>query len=162
MMDNGDVSGAEDVLKLAIDLSPSDAKPWSALALLLIQQRKLDAALAAVDHAIGLDQKNPHMVARRAYILSEMGDAASAERALQDVIAMAPTIGGLYSTLGIVLLRQDRISEARTAFHQALQLEPSNSSARYHIERLDDRLPPDSRAVAGRRAPNPTNAQMSS
>lgn len=140
LMQDGDAVGAENVLKETIRHAPDRTQPWSSLALVFIRQRKLEDALHAADQAITLDASNPHLVARRAHILSEMGDFEDAERELRDVIARVPNAGGLYATLGTVLLRQGRRGDAEAVFRQALEVEPSNTTARYHLERLADGL----------------------
>ena len=64
---------------------------------------------------------------------SRWDDAITANRA---IIAVFPTEPEAYNRLGKALSETGKIKEAREAYHQALELEPTNSIARKNLERL--------------------------
>lgn len=140
MIDHHDWANAEALLRKVTEMAPAHPHGWFMLTHPLLHQSRFDDALDAIDTALRLDPVNPHLKARRAYILSVKGDQVAAEAVLLETIRQDSQISGLYVLLGNVLLRQSRKSDALRAFSRALELNPNDPSAAYHVRTLSAAL----------------------
>jgi cytochrome c-type biogenesis protein CcmH len=96
--------------------------------------------------ARGKDGANPELYRNLAIARMAGGDAVGAAEALRKAVRLAPQRADLWTALGeaFVTSEEGQVgADARTAFAQALQRDPKNLSARYHLakgEIADGRL----------------------
>lgn len=96
--------------------------------------------------ARGKDGANPELYRNLAIARMASGDAVGAAEALRKAVRLAPQRADLWTALGeaFVTSEEGQVgADARTAFAQALERDPKNLSARYHLakgEIADGRL----------------------
>lgn len=104
------------------------------------------AAEAACDDLLLRWPAHPHLLATRAHLRAQRGDAAAAACDLRELVRLAPTrSAGDWFNLGFVLEQMDKPEEAEPAFRQALALDDKLDRAWYglglaliRLQRLDE------------------------
>jgi len=93
-MELDDPGRAVPLLKESEKAAPADYNPPYRLALLYLELKKPEEALAANDRALALayGPRKIRVLTQRASILEAKGDAAGARKAIQDAIAHAGTL----------------------------------------------------------------------
>jgi len=113
----------------ALRLAPDQPRSHNYRAVCLEAMERYDEALDAARRAVSLD---PH----DASYLLQLGalelrtDPAAAEARFRDGLRIDPGSAELLVHLGIALLKQKRIDDARTAFRSALLIDPSSKPAK--------------------------------
>jgi tetratricopeptide (TPR) repeat protein len=93
-MDLGDPARAVPLLKESEKAAPADYNPPYRLAVLYLELKQNDEALAASDRALALayGPRKIRVLAQRATVLEAKGDPAGARKALGEAIAYAGTL----------------------------------------------------------------------
>ena len=134
---NGDNALAEDSLRQAVEIAPSDIPAKIELAKLLVQTHRTEPAITILEDAV--KQAPQDASARealvRAYI--EARDLEAARRAADDLELTAPTSAIGPYLAGIVAHGQKRLDDAQKEFEKALKLQPSAMDVLAAMTRLD-------------------------
>jgi DNA-binding winged helix-turn-helix (wHTH) protein/tetratricopeptide (TPR) repeat protein len=88
----------------ALSLDPSNANAWMRLALARVMLGRLDDALADMTRARGLEPMTLSLTTNLGLLLYLMRDYAAAERELEYVLELDPSLGAARTILGRVLL----------------------------------------------------------
>jgi tetratricopeptide (TPR) repeat protein len=94
----------------------------------LSNARRFSSALPVYQEALKLDPKSAAALERLALCLSQMGDAAGAESALNRALELSPG-ATRWVLLGEVRVQQAKLREARDAFEAAMKLDPQMPDA---------------------------------
>lgn len=113
---------------LAIALGNPTALAFSVSAEVLARQGQHQEALAQIERALALVPNDPEANVSKARILSAVGRAEDAERAVRLAMQVDPLYGpDTLSVLGRALLHQERYAEAAEVFEQVVQRQPDRS-----------------------------------
>ncbi len=134
------------LIKQSLALAPSEAGSWNNYGNVLLECSRAEEAMAAYRTSIQLAGTDP----RAAQALNNLctvqrlrHEWAPAEDSAHRAIAVEPTYGDAWYNLSLVLIGQNRISEALMANSKAIALWPSHLQARDQVIRalvmLDER-----------------------
>lgn len=130
-------------MDLAKENGVSDAELMWHQASLLVFDGKLDAARDLLNRAIPTNTQNPDIWSLLADILLEKGEYYELENrvspALRNATSKNPS-ASFYKLRGYLLLRNNDLMSARTAFLDALELNPSLTTIREELLKIDDLL----------------------
>jgi tetratricopeptide (TPR) repeat protein len=135
---SGDFAGAVQAYQTAISLDSGHADIRGSLALATARLGRLDESLAIMEEALALAPRNPHLLAKKSYLLVQAGNLAEARNAAEMALAAGPDLAGVHATLGDVLERQGDTVAALAAYRKAAELEPLNAHFRALVERLSN------------------------
>ncbi len=113
------------------------ANDFANLGLLLMQINQPDRAVAAFSAAATMDPSSPTHLYNEANALSAVGQFDKAEPAFRRCIALAPTLAGAHTGLGIVLAETRRLAAAVDEFRTAVRLQPDDPAARDNLRRAE-------------------------
>ncbi len=128
----------------AVALDDGNAEAHQNLGVALAEQSRWEEASAQYRKALALPTLRSPDVAQHnlGWALYNLGRYQEAEGALQLAIRLNPKLAAAYYMLGLVLLRQDRrAAQARAAFQQAQQLDPTSPAglaATQYLKALGD------------------------
>jgi tetratricopeptide (TPR) repeat protein len=105
---------------------PEDSAAHDNLGVALMQQGKLEHAIAEFRNAIRLRPDNALAHANLGAALSERGEPDAALRELRTAIKLAPTNATAHFNLGVVLARQGKLDEAIARFRHASRVNPDD------------------------------------
>ena len=77
---------------------------------------------------------------RRATLLYLMGEYSLSMRDIRTTLALEPRHFGAISGMGQILMKQNRLREARKAFEQALEINPHLMGARINVIQINKML----------------------
>lgn len=100
---------------------------------LLLAVGARDAALALFEKRIQRNPDDTHALASRAHLRAQAGEHAAAERDLQTLCRLAPTVAGHWFNLGFVQDAQGRLADAAVAFQRATELDAKLDRAWYGL-----------------------------
>lgn len=100
----------------------------------LLQQGKMDEAIAEFQKAVDLDPKYAAAHLNLAYAYDRQGQLDMALAQYQKVIDLQPENLFAHNNLGVLYDKQGRYEEAIAAFEQVLQIDPSNATALQNLE----------------------------
>ncbi len=116
---DNDLTGAEKLLRKAIDLDPLDIEPYSLVGRIYAEQHKLDAVRAEFEE---ITRREPRNIAARmmiAMILHAQGDLAGAKTRYDEIVKMEPravlaanNLAQIYADEGENLILAQEIAEA--------------------------------------------------
>lgn len=114
-------------------LSPDDAGARATLALIFMEQYRLDEALSEANAALALAPENVDAIILVARILAQLGRTQEASTALLRARERAPDRPDVHLNLGNVLKIEGRFDEARAALSDALKADPANATAFFEL-----------------------------
>jgi tetratricopeptide (TPR) repeat protein len=120
----GRLADAEALYRQVLAEGP-DYRTRYLLAVLLFQQQRADAAMAAVDLALGLNPGAVEAVMLKGVLLQAAGQGQDALAYFSDVAARQPGQVEAWYNQGVVLAGLGRREEAIAAYDRALALQPS-------------------------------------
>jgi Flp pilus assembly protein TadD/Pyruvate/2-oxoacid:ferredoxin oxidoreductase delta subunit len=132
----GDLEGAIEAVRRAIELGEPSAANHFRLAVLLTQVNRWDEAVDAYEECI---VRWPHSAEARhnlGGLLGRMGRYDEAIGYLLAALDIAPDDADTYDELGLALAAAGRVDEAIRAFQSAIELAPDHSAARFHLNTL--------------------------
>jgi tetratricopeptide (TPR) repeat protein len=130
---------AEADFEKAHELDPLQSLSSAAQGLLAAQENDLDRALATVQTKLAQRPKDPILLYLRADFLSQKGvepgtpDFELAMRSAQQAVALQPTLSGVRTVLAKLYLRQGNYSKAVEQSSKALERDPKDQTALYHL-----------------------------
>ena len=123
----------EKALELAIQsVALDDLSVPARLALSYAQQAAfdIDAALASIKQAVILDPQNALIWARLAELQMSVGELEQALESAQEAVNLNPTIAKTQTVLGFAYLLQINTRDAKSIFHEAIQLDQADPMPR--------------------------------
>jgi uncharacterized protein (TIGR02466 family) len=128
IVERGAIAEAEQLLRQALKLAPNQSTTWVNLGRLLQQGGRWGEAVTHYEHAANLFPNHPQIVATLGQLYQRANRFADAEVQYRRAIEHQP-IAAFHVQLGMVLLRQERVDEAVTAFEKAIELNPNLAAA---------------------------------
>jgi cytochrome c-type biogenesis protein CcmH/NrfG len=101
-----------------------------------VAARQLDAAIATLREAEGVEPGNPVVAANLGMTLSDDGHPADAIAPLQRSLSIAPDMHQARFALAIAFARAGRRGEAASAAEELLRRLPADAPQRDEVERL--------------------------
>ncbi|HKI65161.1 MAG TPA: tetratricopeptide repeat protein [Burkholderiales bacterium] len=129
LLDQGRVSEAEQALRGALAIDPSQAAARQALISLLVDQRRLDEAQRLLKQALALDPTRVRFATVLARILVERDDYDGALEVLRGCKGDVSRDADFNALLGAVLQHTSRPGEAADAYRAALRVAPQAGTA---------------------------------
>ncbi len=123
----------------AYELDPTQALSIAAQGLAAVQQNDLDHALGGVQEKLARKPDDPILLYLRADILLEQGaepgsiEFQTAMRSAKQAVALRPTLGPARSVLAKLYLKSGQYLEATIQCRKAMELDPKDQSAVYHL-----------------------------
>jgi Flp pilus assembly protein TadD len=111
LRNTGDLRGAEDALRRAIELEPGLPGAANILAGVLMQAGRQQEAIDLL-RPLAADSEDAHLHHRLGLLYCEAGDLAAAETALRRSVGLDGRLHGALTTLAGMLERSDRLEEA--------------------------------------------------
>jgi Flp pilus assembly protein TadD len=87
-----------------------------------------------------MDPSSPVHLFNQANALSALGQLDQAEVAFRRCMALAPTLAGAHTGLGIVLAETNRLAAAVDEFRTAVRLQPGDPAALDNLKRAESML----------------------
>jgi len=113
---------AESIWRLVIENRPQDPGVYNNLGLALMNQGKLDQAIAFFTQAIQLDRTLVAAYNNLGMALAEQNKLNDAGAIYMEAIKLNPNVAPPYTNVGDVLRELDRLEEATSAYTAALSL----------------------------------------
>lgn len=115
-------------LESAVELDPADGKGYHSLGDAHAALQQWEQAAAAYRQATALRPGHAGGWAGLGNTLEELNKGDEAETVWRKSLSLQPD-AGVYNNLGSYLRRSDRMQESRTAYEQAIALEPTNAES---------------------------------
>ena len=123
----------------AYDLDPSQSLSIAAQGLAAAQRNDLDQALNGVQTKLARRPDDPILLYMQADILTQQGaepgspEFAKAMRSAKKAVEIRPTLGPARSVLAKLYLQSGQYQEAASECRKALEMDPKDQSAVYHL-----------------------------
>ena len=121
----GRYKDSENLLRRALDLSPSFTAARANLALVLYRQGRPEEAIAELDRVIADEPENAGHANLQAAALSRLGDFEDAIAVYADVLERAPGQPRVWMSYGHVLKTVGRLDEGVAAYRRSIELMPT-------------------------------------
>jgi tetratricopeptide (TPR) repeat protein len=122
----GDASGAEAVLRHALEQAPADLELRNRLAIIQAQQGDFDAARATLE---GVAELSDALQFNLAQIYLQAGQNRAALELLASLAQQHPLDAELQALYGVALGRTGNLAQAQRALERALELDPTQGTA---------------------------------
>ena len=135
---HGDFAAAENSLRMALKLAPSDGQARALFAWAVMRQGRVDEALAILDELLGRDPMNALARATLGYLCMRKGLLREAHDHLSRAATqMRDPKAALYGCfyLGLLYGQQRDVAEAERYFRKTLSLAPNFIEAYYELGR---------------------------
>jgi tetratricopeptide (TPR) repeat protein len=123
----------------AYELDPTQSLSTAAQGLAAVQQNDLDHALARVQEKLVRKPNDPILLYLQADVLTQRGaepgspDFQTAMRSARKAVALRPTLGPARGVLAKLYLQSGQYSEAAVQCRKALEIDPKDQAALYHL-----------------------------
>jgi len=131
-------AAAEQAIAEAMKAPNLTSDDFSNMGIVLMKMNQPGRALQALATAVSLDPSSPTYLFNQANALSAARQFDQAEAAFRRCIALAPTLAGAHTGLGIVLAETGRLGDAVTEFRAAVRLQPNDPAALDDLKRAED------------------------
>jgi len=142
---SGASAAAENAIASAMNGPALTADDLSNLGIVLMKMGEPERALQVLSKASTLEPSSPTHLYNEANALSAVGQFGKAEATFRRCLALAPTLAGAHTGLGIVLAETQRLPAALDEFRTAVRLQPDDPAA------LDDLKKAEALMAAQRR-----------
>ncbi|MBB5327971.1 FG-GAP-like repeat-containing protein [Tunturiibacter gelidoferens] len=132
-LNNKQYDDARRCLKETLRLSPSDADAWNNLGLISGEEGKYDEALEEFRSAARANPNYELAVQNMLRIYQFKNLPAEAQKAMEELIALAPQNSGLHLGLAMTLVAQNSMPPAIEQLQTAIRLKPNNTEARNNL-----------------------------
>jgi tetratricopeptide (TPR) repeat protein len=146
LMEIGDVAAARPSLEQANRLEPDRPRTLLALALAFNSGKQYAEAKTAALKSVELDPENVDAIAALAEAEAGSGATRDAEAHARRVLIASPAHATANLVIGIVLMQQERYSDARDALEKAIANNPASAAAHYQLSLAYARLGDEARA----------------
>ena len=136
LVSQGELDQAEQLLRQLVDSGSTLAKAWMNLGVLVGDRGDKVERLKLFNHARELDPNNAKVLLNLATAYHENGDSDSAEALIRQVLDQDAQLVAAHHSLGVVLAKAGRASEARDALATALELDPAHWQSLDQLTRL--------------------------
>ena len=126
LVSQGELDQAEQLLRQLVNSGSTLAKAWMNLGVLVGDRGDKVERLKLFNHARELDPNNAKVLLNLAIAYHENGDSDSAEALIRQVLHQDAQLVAAHHSLGVVLAKAGRASEARDALATALELDPAH------------------------------------
>ena len=126
LVSQGELDQAEQLLRQLVDSGSNLAQAWMNLGVLVGDRGDKVERLKLFNHARELDPNNAKVLLNLAIACHENGDSDSAEALIRQVLDQDAQLVAAHHSLGVVLAKAGRASEARDALATALELDPAH------------------------------------
>jgi predicted Zn-dependent protease len=113
-----------------------DPRPRMLEVRLLLQLRRPEEAMKAVEAALQTDANNPDYLYLRGAVEMSLQRPASAEQDLRKVLQLAPRHTAAMNDLAVLLMNLNKKEEARSLLEQVLKINPQDQTAAANLQRL--------------------------
>jgi tetratricopeptide (TPR) repeat protein len=137
---DGELPQAEAAVAQALKAPAIDAGDYSNLGIVLMKMKEPERALQALSTATKLEPRSPTYLYNEANGLSAVGQFAEAEALFRRCLALAPTLAGAHTGLGIVLAETQRLPAALEEFRTAVRLQPGDPAALDDLNKAESML----------------------
>ena len=128
------------LLREAIAMDPTAARPRTLLGLLFLRQDRLEDAARELDAAKRISFRETGARTELGFVLLRMGREEEALVELRDVLRIDRRAPRAYVGVGMILAKRERTAEAITAFQNAIQVDPTHGPAHLRLAEALDRL----------------------
>ncbi|HEX4196166.1 MAG TPA: tetratricopeptide repeat protein [Caulobacteraceae bacterium] len=135
LIDAGNISGAERLLKQALAADPESARAHALMALVLYQGGKWPAAVRQADVSLGLEP-TADAFRFKSLALLKLRQYGRAIEAAQAGVRTAPSLGMPAFALAVALENAGRFAEAQAQFRRAVELDPGSEAFRADLGRF--------------------------
>ena len=126
LVSQGELEQAEQLLRQLVDSGCSLAKAWMNLGVLVGNRGDKEERFKLLHHARDLDPNDADILLNLATANYENGDLQGAEALIRQVLLQDANLVAAHHSLGVVLAKTGRPSEAREALATALELDPDH------------------------------------
>jgi tetratricopeptide (TPR) repeat protein len=129
---------AETAIDQALKLPEVTSDDFSNLGIVLMKMNQPARALQALQTAVSMDPNSVTYLFNQANAFAAVGQFERAEATFRRCIALAPTLAGAHTGLGIVLAQTERLPDAINEFRTALRLQPNDPAALDDLRRAEE------------------------
>ncbi|MBA5865455.1 MAG: tetratricopeptide repeat protein [Nitrospira sp. CR1.3] len=135
----GDMFGAAEAYRSAIELNPEWADPYRGLGQVLLDHHDYAQAVEALEAAIRLGGDDHQTLYWLGRALMGKNDLPAAESALRRAVQLRADDAEGWADLGLVRMAQGKLTEAEQALEQSIRIKPDLAEAHRLRELLVDR-----------------------
>jgi TonB family protein len=128
------------LLREAIAMDPTAARPRTLLGLLFLRQGRLEDAARELDAAKKISFRETEARTELGFVLLRLGREEEALVELRDVLRIDRRAPRAYVGIGMILAKRARTGEAITAFQNAIQVDPTHGPAYLRLAEVLDRI----------------------
>ncbi len=139
----GGLSSATESLQKSVSLNPWFAEPFGLMAMISLQERKFEDALAKADAGLAVDPESVSCLNARATALNKLRRVDDAEQTMKGALSMHPDNAYTHASVGWNYLEKGKHKDATGHFREALRLSPDLQHAQRGLkEALKSKIPP--------------------
>lgn len=124
---------AEFIAKRGLDKGPDEPRLTNILAVIALRRNRLDDCKAWLQKTLAQNPDYVPALINRANLAIQRREYVIAENDLQRAATLEPLNSEVQIALGLLMKRTGRISHAKVALEKAVELDPQNAFARYHL-----------------------------
>jgi tetratricopeptide (TPR) repeat protein len=124
---------AEFIAKRGLDKGPDEPRLTNILAVVALRRNRLDDCKTWLQKTLSQNHDYVPALINRANLALQRREYAIAENDLQRAATLEPLNAEVQIALGLLMKRTGRISHAKVALEKAVELDPQNAFARYHL-----------------------------
>ena len=128
------------LLREAITMDPTGARPHTLLGFLFLRQGRLEDAARELDAAKKINFRETEARTELGLVLLRLGREEDALVELRDVLRIDRRAPRAYVGIGMILAKRERTGEAVTAFQNAIQVDPTHGPAYLRLAELLERI----------------------
>lgn len=136
MFQRGDVQGAADAYKKALEHCPTSEKIHVKLAVCLARLHRTNEAMEALQEAIHIAPDFPQAHHEMGLLLLRSSQFSDAAEHFAEVTRLKPSQASAFNALGLALARQGQFNAASNSFARAIQLDGRYVEARFNLAQI--------------------------
>ena len=128
------------MLTLKTHKSPREAKETSKrgeiyknVALILLQQNKVDQAKAAIDKAITENPDDSSLMLTKADLFLQIKDTEGYKKTINEILVKNPNDADLNFNLGVIAMQAENMADAKKQFNRVLEIDPNYANAHINL-----------------------------
>ena len=128
LLDDGNASAAEEVLRRGAQLNPTFSKPLFVLGKIALHRGSTEEARDLFGRALSRDPNDPEALFELGLLSLQAGRLDEAENLFSRAATVEPSSALVHLNLGAVFAREKRFEGAEAEFRRAIQLAPNSES----------------------------------